>query len=287
MVILLTSIHEIKAADLTSEHIDMTAPSTLLAASVSKQTETNTPQLTDPSRLRMLIPLYSHPKDEHGQLWRRVVAAAKKTPLTVIFGVIREDATHVGRPDSDYLQGLRLLHDADIKVLAYVETSYGSRTMKDVKEDVKAYSQDFTIDGIFFDEVSGNMDHLAYYEVLISYARSFNAVEEVILNSSYIDKVFIDRSSADSLIVFEGDYPQWLTFDASDYTGIAPQRMNAIVNKVTDVQSMKNVMDSALNRQLGTIYITDQAFDLLPSYFTQEIDYLIQKNREGRLDSEL
>lgn len=273
---------------MTSKHIDTTAPSILLPTNASKQSESDISVLTGSNRLRMLIPLYSHPRDEQGELWKRVVQAAKKTTaLTVIFGVIREDAAAVGRPDSDYVRGLHLLHDTGIEVLAYVETAYGNRAIEDVKEDVKAYSQHFAIDGIFYDEVSGNLDHLAYYETLISYARSFKAVEEVILNSSYIDRAFIDSSSADSLIVFEGDYPQWLTFDASVYTGIAPQRMNVIVNKVTDVQSMKNVIDSTINRQLGTIYITDQAFDLLPTYFTQEIDYLVQKNRESRLDSEL
>lgn len=260
---------------MTSKHIDTTAPSILLPTNASKQSESDISVLTGSNRLRMLIPLYSHPRDEQGELWKRVVQAAKKTTaLTVIFGVIREDAVAVGRPDSDYLHGLHKLHDAGIKVLAYVETSYGDRSMQDVKDDVKAYSQYFAIDGIFFDEVSGSMDHLAYYEALISYARSFSAVEEVILNSSYIDKTFIDHSSADSLIVFEGDHPQWLTFDTSEYTGIASQRLNAIINKVTDVQSMKNVIDSTINRQLGTIYITDQAFDLLPTYFTQEIDYI-------------
>jgi len=241
------------------------------------------PPLT-PIELQMLIPLYSHPTDQDGELWNSVALAAQKIPITVIFGVIRAEEEPVPTPpDVEYLNGLQQLRNAGVTLLAYVETTNGERPIEDVKTDVKAYSEYYDIDGIFYDEVSNSFDDFTYYEEVTAYAKSFSTVKEVMLNSSYIGKEYIQQSSAENFIIFEGYYVDWLEFDAAQYTGIAAEKLNVIVNQVSDAETMQSSIDSAIERRMGNIYVTDQEFDLLPSFFAEEVNYIAAHNEKSGL----
>ena len=256
---------------------------TLLALNGCGSADTGSSDSTPTTKpLRMLIPLYSYPTDENGEIWNRVALAAQKVSITVLFGVIRGHNEPVGTPNSDYSEGLTLLRNAGITLLAYVETSDGTRDKTEVKADVKAYSENFDIDGIFYDEVSGSFDDFDYYEELIAYAKSFTKVREVMLNSSYIEKEYIEQSSSDSFIVFENSYPYWPDFDAVPYDGIAAEKLNAIVHTVPDIPTMQTAIDAAISKNIGNIYITDEEFHFLPTYFEEEVDYIAERNSEKR-----
>ncbi len=135
-----------------------------------------------PTPTELLVPLYSEPTDKQnaiGNIWDAVAEASSGAPLTVIFGVIREDGAPVGTPNSNYTLGLKKLREGNASILAYVETTNGSRDIEDVKTDVLAYANHFDIDGIFFDEVNGDMQFTDYYNKITNYAKSFDSVKKL------------------------------------------------------------------------------------------------------------
>jgi len=217
------------------------------------------------SGAQLLIPLYSCPSDEDGSLWKAVEEAASDVKITVIWGIICEE--------DDYRSALEALGAAGVSRLAYVATSDSSRPMKEVKARVDFYSR-FPIDGIFFDEVSNERPAWDYNERIIEYAWSLAKVSTVIINSPYADEDFVRAMPADAVVVFENPFSDWREFSVSEYTGISPSRMAALIHH-TPASALKDALELAGKRGIGYVYVTDRGWDLLPSYFQKEVDLLL------------
>ncbi len=238
-----------------------------------------------PQPLQLLVPLYSLPSDTQDNvenIWDKVALASTKIPVCVIFGVIRGHNEPVGTPTQEYIDGLKKLRDADAKILAYVETNNARRDIQEIKTDVEAYAENFDIDGIFFDETSGNIRDTDYYNEITQYSKSFESVHEVMLNSPGVEKEFILASDADTFLVFENAYEYWNDFDSKKYDGVNLEKLNIIVHTVPNTQAMQTVIDEANQQRITNLYITDKEFDLLPSFFNDEV--LTIENNNAKLD---
>ncbi len=210
---------------------------------------------------RLLIPLYSCPSDESGSLWRAVEAAASQVNITIIWGIICEE--------DDYRSALERLAAVGVSRLAYVATSDSARPLEELKARVDFYSG-FSIDGIFFDEVSSDPSKWNYDEQIIEYARSFPQVKRVVLNSPYADADFVRAMPADTVVVFENPFSDWEGFCTGEYAGISPSRMAALIHH-TPASLLKRALDLASSRGIGYVYVTDRPWDQLPSYFQEEL----------------
>lgn len=233
-----------------------------------------------PPPTQLLIPLYSLPTDTQngiGNIWDKAANSATKIPVCIIFGVIRGDNEPVGTPSQEYIDGLKKLRDGGAKILAYVETTNAKREIDAIKKDIKAYAQNFDIDGIFFDEVNGKVKFLDYYNEITNYAKSFKKVNEVMLNSSGLERDYIVDSDADSFLVYENSYEYWNEFDSKKYAGIDLTRLHVILHSVDNTQSMKKLVTEVNRQNITNLYITDNEFDLLPTFFDDEVS-IIQEN---------
>jgi hypothetical protein len=169
------------------------------------------------------------------------------------------------------------LRKGDAEILAYVATTNAARDIEAVKADIKIYAENFDIDGIFFDETSGKLEDLDYYNEITRYAKSFKSVKEVMLNSPYLHKEFIQSSQADSFLIFENSYEHIDTLDIEQYSGIDFTRLHVILHSVTDSQTMKNLITQLNQQKITNLYITDKSFDKLPTFFDDEVS-IIQEN---------
>lgn len=234
-----------------------------------------------PVPTELLLPLYSYPGDTQsgiGNIWDVAAEAATKIPVCIIFGVIRADNVPVGTPNIDYQIGLNKLRINNAKILAYVETTYGSRDIEQIKLDVEAYAKYFDIDGIFFDEVNGDTEFLNYYNEITLYAKSFTSVSEVMLNSPGVKKEFIQGSVAENFLVFENNFKYWDNFDSSQYKGLDYERLHIIVHNVPDSTTMQTVIEEANQKNISNLYITDEEFAYLPSYWYNEVSFIEEQN---------
>jgi hypothetical protein len=222
----------------------------------------------------LTLPLYSYPTDEQegiGTIWDVVAEAATEIPMCIIFGVIRGSGDPVGTPNTDYVHGLNKLRENDAKILAYVETANAHRDIDQVKSDIRDYASNFDIDGIFFDEVSGKIKDINYYNEITNYAKSFNSVKEVMLNSSYLKNDFMQASFADTFLIFENNYEHIATLDTDQYENIDYKSLHVIIHSIQTTTQMQSSIISINQKNITNFYLTDTTFAYLPSFWLEEV----------------
>ena len=212
---------------------------------------------------RMLIPLYSCPEDENGEIWAAVEETSQTIPVAIIWGIICED--------DDYLTALSNFGSAGAKRLAYVATADSTRPLQEIQNEVDFYTQ-FPIDGIFFDEVSHNAVALENNRAYIAYARGQAAVQTILLNSPYAEPAFVYDTTADAVVIFENTYADWERFDAAPFAGFPAQNLAVLIHTTSEA-SFTRALNTAKERGIGWLYTTDRDWDQLPSYFASEIEW--------------
>ena len=215
---------------------------------------------------KMFIPAYFYP----GPLWDQATAAA-----ATVGTMVMNPASGPGvSSNSDYVTAVNNAQAADIKVIGYVHTSYGSRDAAVVKAEIDSYKAWYGVSGIFLDEVASGAALIPYYQDLADYIRA-TAGTFVALNPGTIpDQGYM--SVGDTVVVFEGTYntyknwsrPVWATqYPASKFVHL--------VHATVGTTKMKNAINWSHNRLAGNIYVTHDLlpnpWDLLPSYWSSEL----------------
>ena len=229
--------------------------------------------------LRILLPLYSYPTwyDAQAYLWDDVAEAAARAPIVAI--VNPDSGPGGGPPNDDYAHGLADLRAGGVGLLGYVATGYGARSAAAVKADVDLYDAYFGLDGIFFDEADNTTNHLAYYEDLFAYVRARTNLETVVLNPGIgtVEEYF-SRPACDAAVIFEVD-AGWSNHAPAAYaTNYPASRFAVLPYAVPDEAGMRQAVDLAVRRNVGYVYVTDDAganpWDSLPTYWTRFVDYV-------------
>ena len=243
---------------------------TLLISSISCTTVSESGE----NGVSLIIPLYSFPTDQNGEIWNSVFRASESVPIAVIWGLVDTANEPV------YQQYVSHLHTSEnISLYAYVATGSGQIPSEEVKEEIDYYVNHFDIDGIFFDEVSNESQYIAYYRDLVLYAKKYPEIRKVILNSSYAPPDFLERTGADILIIFENYGSEWNDFSKEDYISLPANRKAVIVHSVSSVSQMKEIISDAVMNKIGYVYVTDRGYDELPSYWNEEVNYIEEIRR--------
>jgi hypothetical protein len=234
--------------------------------------------------LQILYPLYSYPNwySPSTYLWGEVAAAASTAPITAI---INPDSGPDGPPNADYIHGLNDLHAAGVTILGYVYTHYGNTTtrpLSDVQADIDTYEQQYSaygVSGIFLDEASTDPSTLSYYSGLYTYIKGHSHLTQVVTNpGTNIPEAFISAPTSDTSVIFE-DTSGWTQYVTDSYVANDPaQRFAALVLKVPTVAQMHAAIALAVQRNVGYVFVTDKTtpnpYNALPSYWTDEINYI-------------
>ncbi|MEW4567022.1 spherulation-specific family 4 protein [Tautonia sp. JC769] len=157
------------------------------------------------SRVRALVPAYFYPTWWQGSPWDDLNQAASQIPIEAIMNPASGPG-HVQNPD--YVRAVTDLRAAGGKVIGYVSTGFGSRPMRDVVAEIRAYLSWYDVDGIFLDEM-GNQAGPLDYESLYCYIKLSQFV--VGRELRVVGNVGIPFApaqgylrSADTLVIFEG-----------------------------------------------------------------------------------
>jgi hypothetical protein len=240
----------------------------------------------------ILLPLYSYPShwSAADYLWDDVAAAQSKVNVTAIINPANGPGAD-GQPNSDYVLGMQTLRDAGVSMLGYVATCwantasnascYNTRTVDSIKADIKAYAGNFNIDGIFFDEAASSVAAVGIYQELSDYARSLGLMHIVVNPGVTPDEAYVTQESiANTAVTFESPYAQWQSSTKpQDWTQhVAASQSAALIYNVP-ANGMETVVDQAIERNHGYLYLTDDGadgnpWDSLPTYWSELINYL-------------
>ena len=240
--------------------------------------------------LKILIPLYIYPSwwNASNYLWDDVADAQSKVDITAIINP--NNGPNGGPPNSDYQQGLNDLRQAGVTILGYVTTSYGNRSLGEVKTDINLYDQFYDIDGVFLDEAANTKKLYRYYRKLYLHVKRKTSLDYVILNpGTTTHKKYFNsrRPAADTAVTFESPYSVLINSDEPPIwvDELALDHFALLTYDAIDEESMKTAIDLAVSRNYGYVFVTDDGlnnpWDTLPSYWSAMIDYIEHKNSSG------
>jgi len=218
---------------------------------------------------RIAVPSYFYP----GTFWTQLGDGAP----TVGLAVVNPNSGPGTAPDPNYVSQASATRARGIRVVGYVDTAYGLRTLSAVEADVDRQYEWYGVDGIFFDQVPNECSKIAYYQTLADYVRAKPGTHEVVLNpGASTGECFM--SASDLLITFEDSYAQYVGWQLSGWeTKYPASRFWQLVLGTTQAD-MPSAIALSRSRNVGWIYVTPDIlpnpWDTLPgsSYWTQELN---------------
>jgi len=227
---------------------------------------------------RLADPSYFYP----GAIWAKLEAAA---PVAGI-AVMNPNSGPGTAINPAYTAQVAEAKSRGLKVIGYVDTAYGKRSLDLVKADVEDYFTWYHVDGILLDEASNLAPDLAYYKTCYHFAHDIDKSATVVLNpgaptlEGYMD-------AADIIITFESPYNDYQTnFVQSSWVVNYPaSRFWHIILGATTEDQMKNAIKESKSRHAGWVYVTTFAppanpYDKLPEspYWPDELHAIASAN---------
>ena len=231
--------------------------------------------------MQVLVPAYFNPTPG----WDDITKGAKAYPDVKITAILNPENGNFTKENSQFTAAINAFKAQGGRVVGYVMTDYGNRSMSAVKANVDNYLRLYPgVSGFFLDEMAAKSGQLAFYREVYQYIKSKDSGLQVMGNpGAYPDPAY--AGITDALVTFEGL--------ETDYRQINPQSQNTwVYDKPTTAQAMLvhnaptcAIMQSALKTadlprtHTGLAYVTSLEYDprsgvgnpwaSLPSYWTQ------------------
>jgi hypothetical protein len=211
---------------------------------------------------RLANPSYFYP----GPFWATLEAAAP----TAGIAVVNPNSGPGASANPAYATQINEAEAHGLKVVGYVDTNYGKRSMELVGADIRAYYRWYHVDGILFDDVSNLAPDLDYYKACYSLVRSVSPKAMVIINPG-CPTIEGYMKTADIVITFESPFKDYQTnFVQSPWVMKYPASRfwHIILGAVTE-QDMLLAVKESKERHAGWVYVAPYAppanpYDKLP-----------------------
>ena len=223
----------------------------------------------------LFVPAYFHPSDRP-TYWNDLAVAAQTVTTTVILNPDNGFGTNV---DSSYVNAIDLVRESGGKIIAYIYSNYGNRSMIDIASEIDNYIAFYAIDGFFIDQMTadGTDENVRYYEQIYNYIKNKNSHYSVTGGPGVVpDEVYLSKPVVDNLVVFEGNIRSYVNFQPEQWQLNYPKdRFIHIVHNASSDQ-MKQVFSEIDKNLAGNLYITDNRlpnpYDSLPQYGGLELE---------------
>lgn len=226
-----------------------------------------------------LIPLYSYPNDP---AWEALLEANTTLETIAIINPHNGSVECNTTMSNDYKQGITKLKNNAIKVIGYVYTKYGARSVDVVESDITRYKECYpNLDGFFLDETNESAESAPYYKQLYSFVKEVNASQKVVLNPGlYPDEEIVQAS--DITIVYENGGEGYDAITPPAYVSKYPSSKFALLGYGVAQRAVTREKLKKLNSfKIGYIYLTDDGadnpWDTLSSYYNFLMGALISK----------
>lgn len=228
--------------------------------------------------MKMMVPLYTYP----GSTWDTVIASAK-TVQTV--AIINPNSGPGNGPDSAFKTYTKKMNDAGVEMVGYVHTSYGTRSISDVKKEIDIYASEFSyVSGIFLDEASASSAQLSYYQQLHSYIMSLPGFKYNIINPGAVPASGY-LNAATQIVSFEQSASALA--GSANPSGVSCNNKDqfvAISYGASSASAMQSFLNAAKSKgYYGWAYVNDGSlsggtYNRIPSYYAQQASYMASLN---------
>jgi hypothetical protein len=166
-------------------------------------------------RSRILVPLYIYPLEEQfqpGGQWHELIKlAATHAGNIEIAVIVNQNNGDFTTKDLNYEVAIGRLRDAGIKILAYISSAWGNRSMDLIEMNMVAWQDSYNIHDVFIDEASRESSLVSHYQTI------YNRWKTIMPNGTY----FILNQGTDasedyykigpdvSVIIFENAWALW------------------------------------------------------------------------------
>lgn len=219
------------------------------------------------------MPAYFYPP----AYWNQLTASAGTVSITA---VLNPNNGPGAAQDSNYVAAVNALRAAGGKVIGYVPTTYGARSLTDVQNDINTYLAWYSLDGIFVDEMTNNNSpaNLTYYNQIYTYIKGLNPAFTVVGNPGAPTLAqYLTQPCADILITYEDSGSNYAAHVPDAWnTGYPSSHFANLIHGVSSQTTMESFVQLAATRNVGHIFITNDTlsnpWDTLPPYW----DALVQ-----------
>ncbi len=177
-----------------------------------------------------IVPLYTDPTDAS---WDAIVTAALAHPTVEVVAIVNPSDGPGPSKDQDYVTGIASLLAANIKVIGYVATGYGSHSIASMEAQIDTWKSFYPqVQGIFFDEQSNDPTYVSHYQTLSQYAKSKGLSYTVGNPGTDVPTSYI--GALDTMLVYESDglptiasLQAWSAYAPTNF-GIIPYKVSAL-----------------------------------------------------------
>ncbi|MGZ9267494.1 MAG: spherulation-specific family 4 protein, partial [Sulfuricurvum sp.] len=216
-----------------------------------------------------LIPLYTYPTDES---WNQIIKTNSNLETIAVINPQNGPISCSNVSLVDYQNGIKKLKENNIKVLGYVYTSYGARSLDKVKADIDLYYTCFNgMDGIFVDETNSSSVSSPYYQALYGYIKDHNLSSQVVINPGIYPDEAIIRAS-DVAVIYEEKSSEYNAIAVPAYVyNYTPGRFALLGYDTSDVSLEREQLEHFLDANIGYLYLTNDTlanpWDTLSAYY--------------------
>ncbi len=218
--------------------------------------------------MRIAVPAYVNPPDT--AYWQALIDAVPKVRDVIV----NPDSGPGAAASEEYVQLVKTLREAGIRVLGYIPTEYGARDKALVNGEINRWREWYGVNDIFFDEVTAVAKGAPTYAAYA--ATVHDAGGAAVLNPGLMpDRAYFEF--ADAIVTFESpvssyfsmkEPPAWLRSETR--TEVWHIVSTAPLDKLGDV------VDRARQYGADHLYVTDDKepnpYDSLPSYWGAQLD---------------
>ena len=228
----------------------------------------------------IIIPAYFYPD----VYWNELANAALEIGDKLIVIVNVENGPGE-KSNSDYKDAVDQVRSNGGLVIGYVHTCHGNQNSEDdfpssctkteaiIKTDIDRWYEWYSIDGIFFDEVSPQKDKTTYYQSLYDYVQTKQPEATVVMNFGIEpDPAYFEIGST-ILCIYENEFPDFIEWTPPDW--MTEDQLDRSLVLVHNTSKHNFWTALAISKEVGWYYITsdsDVPWDSLPSYFPNMVD---------------
>jgi hypothetical protein len=221
----------------------------------------------------ILVPAYFGWWAPDDDSWSQLQRSASQVKICAVFNPNSGPGT---QKSDDYARLVDECRASAMIMIGYVPTGYGARPAADVKADVDTYFSWYAVDGIFFDEATGDAGHVAHYADLYNHVKSKTGRRMVVINPGMgVSEGYASAPASDVICTFESNVG-YSALVPDPWTARYPAERFYHLPYQVPVGSMPSFVDLAVQRNAGWLYITDDGadgnpWDRLPAYWADEV----------------
>jgi hypothetical protein len=223
--------------------------------------------------LSVTVPSYFNSTGDTAK-WNTLVSTAKKVSTTAILNPNDGPGTY---QDANFTAIVTKLHASGAKVIGYISTQYGKRSLSAVAADINKYTAFYQVDGFFIDEMTSDSttSHIQFYQSIYNYIKGLKSTYSVMANpGANMPELYASLPTADQFVVFEDNYKNYAKYQPASWQAAYPKSRFVHMVLNTTAAQMPGVVQYAKTHGAGSVFITDlkgnNPYKAMPSYWDNE-----------------